>query len=266
MPTYLTPGIGSAEVVGDAPDRRVEILSDDDTLHATWSRFAPGREGADLHVHYEHTDLFYVLQGELTLRLGPEGIANAVPAGTLARVPAGIVHGFRNGGDAELRHLNFHAPGQGFADYMRALRDGGSRPYDQFDPPDDGGRDPSDAVIGQAEVAVDVPGLHATLLADVEDVTIAEVTAAPGRPRPTSHAFEQVRSLFVLDGKLALTSADGDGVARAGSWVQVPAGLAHAIAVAGSQPLRFLDIHSPGCGVEALPVMAAKEWWTAGPA
>jgi mannose-6-phosphate isomerase-like protein (cupin superfamily) len=173
--------MGSAEVVGDAPDRRVKILSDDDSLDATWSCFAPGREGADLHVHREHTDLFYVLQGELTVRLGLTGEGVVVPAGTLARVPAGVVHGFRNGGAAELRHLNFHAPGRGFADYMRALRDGRSCPYDQFEPPDDGGRDPSDAVIGHAEVVVDVPGLRATLLADVEDVTIAEVTAAPGR-------------------------------------------------------------------------------------
>jgi hypothetical protein len=27
-----------------------------------------------------------------------------------------VVHGFRNGSDAELRYLNLHAPGQGFAD------------------------------------------------------------------------------------------------------------------------------------------------------
>lgn len=77
----------SGEVVGDAPDRRVEILSDDETLNATWSRFGPGREGADLHIHRHHTDFFYVLEGELTVALGSEGNAVAVRAGTLARVP-----------------------------------------------------------------------------------------------------------------------------------------------------------------------------------
>ena len=35
-PTLVPPGGG--EVVGDAPDRRVEILRDDETLQATWSR------------------------------------------------------------------------------------------------------------------------------------------------------------------------------------------------------------------------------------
>jgi mannose-6-phosphate isomerase-like protein (cupin superfamily) len=92
------------EVVGDAPDRRVEILSDDEKLNATWSRFGPRREGANLHVHREHTDLFYVLEGELTVRLGPEDEPVAVHAGTLARVPPLVVHGFRNGSDAEVRY------------------------------------------------------------------------------------------------------------------------------------------------------------------
>ena len=45
-------------MIGDAPDRRVEILSDHDALHATWSRFGPHRDGADLHIHRRHTDLF----------------------------------------------------------------------------------------------------------------------------------------------------------------------------------------------------------------
>src|SRR3954449_6754503 len=106
---------GGGEVIGDAADRRVEILSDHDALHATWSRFGPGREGADLHVHRRHSDLFYVLAGELTVRLGPEGDEVVARAGTLVRVPPLVVHGFRNGSSAEVRYLNFHAPGQGFA-------------------------------------------------------------------------------------------------------------------------------------------------------
>ena len=108
-PTVIAPGAG--EIVGDSPDRRVEILSDHDALHATWSRFGPGRAGADLHVHRRHTDLFYVLAGELTVCARHEGEEVLVPAGTLARVPPLVVHGFRNAGDVELRYLNFHAPG-----------------------------------------------------------------------------------------------------------------------------------------------------------
>ena len=143
-------------MIGDAPDRRVEILADHDSLNATWSRFGPGRDGADLHVHREHTDLFYVLEGEFTLRLGPQGERGRMTAGTLIRMPPGVVHGFRNASDAELRFLNFHAPGVGFADYMRDLRDGRAAAYDQWDPPEDGGRPISLAGFGDR---VDVPAI-----------------------------------------------------------------------------------------------------------
>ena len=83
--TVIPPGGG--EVVGDKPGRRVEILSDRDPLHATLSRFGPGMEGADLHVHHHHTDFFYVLEGELTVRLGVEDRQVRVSAGSLAWVP-----------------------------------------------------------------------------------------------------------------------------------------------------------------------------------
>ena len=54
-PIVIPPAGG--EVVGDSPDRRVEILSEDEALHATWSRFGPGCNGAGPHVHRRHTDL-----------------------------------------------------------------------------------------------------------------------------------------------------------------------------------------------------------------
>ena len=114
----------AGELIGDAPDRRVEILSDHPSLHATWSRFGPGREGADLHVHRRHTDLFYVLSGEFTIRLGLEDRQVTVAAGQLVRVPPMVVHGFRNASDSEVTYLNLHAPGMEFAEFLRARRDG----------------------------------------------------------------------------------------------------------------------------------------------
>src|SRR5262249_33443882 len=140
-------------------------------LNATWTRFGPFREGADLHVHREHSDFFYVLAGELTLRLGPEGRPVAVGPDTLARVPPHVVHGFRNAADRELRDLNLHAPGMQFADSLRAIRDSRAFAYDQFDPPADGGRDPADAVVGAEPV---VRG-NVELLADVEALSVARI-------------------------------------------------------------------------------------------
>jgi quercetin dioxygenase-like cupin family protein len=235
---------GGGEVVGDSADRRVEILSDDATLHATWSRFGPRRDGAPLHVHRQHTDMFYVLDGELTVLLGTDGQTAVVPAGTLARVPPLVVHGFRNGSDAEVRYVNLHAPGMEFADYLRAMRDGRSFSYDQHPPPQDGGRPTSEAVIGVREEVAD----GVTLLADIESIGIAHASVDPGASPPAHVHSRHVESFYVLDGELTFTADGHELRAEAGSWVQVPPGVRHTFSVTGDGPARFLDLHTPSCG------------------
>jgi mannose-6-phosphate isomerase-like protein (cupin superfamily) len=243
----VIPG-GEGEIVGDSTDRRVEILSDDATLHSTWSRFGPHREGADLHIHRQHTDLFYVLGGELTVMLGTDGGTATVPAGTLARVPPLVVHGFRNASSDEVRYLNFHAPGRGFADFLRALRDGRTLAYDQHPPPPDGGRPTSDAVVGGGEPVGD----GVTLLADVEEIAIAETRTAADGPPPAHVHRRHVESFYVLEGELAITAGGRELRAVEGTWVQVPAGLPHTVTVTSGRPVRFLDVHTPSYGVGAL--------------
>ena len=250
-PIVVEPGAG--EVIGDAPERRVEILSELDAVHVTWSRFGPRRDGADPHVHRRHADLFYVLAGELTVRLGPQDDAIPVPAGTLARVPPLVVHGFRNATDADVRYLNLHAPGTGFADYMRALRDRRTPSFDQEPPPDDGGRPPSEAEIGGATVLAHTAELRVVLLADTPDVAIAERREAPGGAAPAAHVHTRhAESLYVLDGALELTARGRTRRLVAGTWATLPAGMAHAVAVpAGDGPARFLEVHAPSCGYGA---------------
>jgi mannose-6-phosphate isomerase-like protein (cupin superfamily) len=243
----LVPPAGG-EVIGDVPDRRVEILSDDERLNATWSRFAPRREGADLHVHRHHTDCFYVLAGELTVRLGLEDERVTVSAGTLARVPPLVVHGFLNGSDAELRYLNFHAPGQRFADYLRATRDGRSFTYDQHEPPEDGGRPASEAVVGGAVAVIDRPGLRVELLADVEEIGISETRCRPGAlPALPHRQGRHVESLYVLEGELALTVGERELRVTTGTWAQVLPGVTHTIGPAGAGDVRFLELRTPSC-------------------
>jgi quercetin dioxygenase-like cupin family protein len=245
-PVLIPPGGG--EVVGDAPWRRVELLSDHESLHTTWSRFGPNRDGADLHVHREHTDLFYVLEGELVVRLGVDDEPVPVQAGTLARVPPLVVHGFRSGVPG-VRYLNFHAPGRAFAEYMRAMRDGRPFSYDQHLPPADGGRPVGEAVVGGAELVADRPELRVELLADVEEIGIAEVRSDPGAAVPPAHVHAwHAESLYVLEGELLYTVGGRDLRAGAGTWAQVPPGVPHTFAVAGDASSRFLDIHTPGAG------------------
>jgi mannose-6-phosphate isomerase-like protein (cupin superfamily) len=205
---------GAGEVIGDTPDRRVEILAELDAVHVTWARFAAGREGADLHVHREHSDVFYVLDGELTVRLGVEDEPVAVPAGTFASVPPLVVHGFRNASGADVRYLNFHAPGMGFADYMRGLGRGERLAFDQHEPPAGGGRPPSEAKVGEA---VAEPGLA--------------IAVIDGSPEPTTPVG---RGFYVLEGEL---TADG-AIAGAGAWLELPPDTM----ITGTA--RFLDIRA----------------------
>jgi quercetin dioxygenase-like cupin family protein len=249
-PVLIPPGQG--EVVGDDAGRRVEILSDDETLNTTWSRFGPRRNGADLHVHRHHTDCFYVLEGELTVRLGIEDEPVTVPAGALARVPPLVVHGFRNGTDTDVRYLNFHAPGQRFSDYLRAMRDGRSFTYDQHDPPGDGGRPPSEAVVGAVEHVVETPGRRVELLADVDELGLSENRYEPGAEADPRHVHRgHVESLYVLSGEMVVALDGRELRATAGTWVQIPAGAAHACACAGDDTVRFLELHTPSSGYGA---------------
>jgi mannose-6-phosphate isomerase-like protein (cupin superfamily) len=173
---------GEGEVIGDSPERRVEILCDRDELCVTWSRFGPGRDGADPHVHRHHTDLFYVLDGELTIGLGADRQETSVPAGSLVVAPPLVVHAFRNASPTEeVRYLNFHAPNGGFADYLRGVTPG----FDSEDPPADGGRPVDEALI--------VPAEAGSLLVDRDEIRI-EVRDAPG---PASN---RLTCLYALEG------------------------------------------------------------------
>lgn len=215
-PVVIPPNGG--EVVGDAPQRRVEILSDTPGLHATWSRYGPRRRGAELHVHRRHTDLFYVLTGELTLMIGADGGEVALPAGTLARLPAMVPHGFRNASDADVTYLNLHAPGRGFAEFLRT---GDISVYDQEPPPAAGLRPASDAAIGGA--------------ADEPEVGVAEVHGEAPRV-PGDH----LAAYFALDGDLVVRLGGREIPAVPGSWVTVPAGTEHS-----ASATRLLAIRAP---------------------
>jgi quercetin dioxygenase-like cupin family protein len=87
------------------------------------STLAPGFAGPPPHRHRRLHDMFYVLEGTLTLLLGEETV-EAGP-GSFACVPPGVVHTFRNDSDGTVRLLNFNTPA-GFEHYMRDLAEAAS--------------------------------------------------------------------------------------------------------------------------------------------
>jgi mannose-6-phosphate isomerase-like protein (cupin superfamily) len=79
---------------------------------------APGFPGPPPHIHEKLHDMFYVLDGTLTMRLGDETIEFST--GSFVCVPPGVVHTFSNPGETAVRFLNFNTPA-GWENYMRDL-------------------------------------------------------------------------------------------------------------------------------------------------
>jgi mannose-6-phosphate isomerase-like protein (cupin superfamily) len=135
--------LDEGETITDAPKRNVHILVDLPEIVVTWTRYSHGEAGPDPHIHKEHVDAFFILDGELLFQVGPGLEPVAAPAGTFVLAPPEVVHTFRNESGADARWLNFHAPSAGFAEFLRNT----DLPWDSFDAPADGGRPASEAIV-----------------------------------------------------------------------------------------------------------------------
>jgi quercetin dioxygenase-like cupin family protein len=89
-----------------------------DSFFLSETTIEPGFPGPPAHVHERLHDMFYVLEGELTVRLGDR--SERLGAGTFVCVPPGVVHTFSNDSDQPVRFLNFNTPA-GWENYMREL-------------------------------------------------------------------------------------------------------------------------------------------------
>jgi quercetin dioxygenase-like cupin family protein len=97
------------EVFGSGPNRmRFLAQSPDQEIAITDSTLPPGFPGPVRHRHARMTDIFYVLEGTLTLHL-EEGPRELGPGG-FAIVPPGVVHTFSNAGPVPMRFLNIYQP------------------------------------------------------------------------------------------------------------------------------------------------------------
>jgi quercetin dioxygenase-like cupin family protein len=111
----IAPGGGERLPRGDGREHR--ILCELAALEVIELCFGPDFEGVDLHTHADHSDSFYVLEGEAEFTI--DGRLHRFGPGGFVAAPVGTVHGFRNAGDGDLRLLNVHAPATGFAAGLR---------------------------------------------------------------------------------------------------------------------------------------------------
>ena len=118
----VAPGDGRFIAVGSAGTGVSVKASATETggLYSVWEgRVPPGTVGAGPHYHHERDEFFYVLEGELVLRIGDE--THRARAGTFAFVPRETVHGFRNESSASATILVVHHPA-GFEQFLEEMQ------------------------------------------------------------------------------------------------------------------------------------------------
>jgi len=260
-PILLGPGEG--ETISDRAERNVVVKCDHELVDVTWTRYEPGERGPDPHIHRQHADAWYVLEGELTFGVGPGGEKlHRAPAGTVVLVPAGVIHTFRNDGPATARFLNVHAPSMGFAESLRHAVAGTGFQWDSFDPPEDGGRSAADVIVRRPREGESIMGGAVVFKAESSDgegtFSLTETALPPGFPGPVPHVHERtLDSFYVLDGTLTLRLGDRQTDAGPGSYAIVPPGNVHTFANRTEAPVRMLNLMAPGGFEQYLKEVAA---------
>ncbi len=114
-PTVAADGEGE---VYDAGALRLRVLaqSPDQPLAIMDSVVPPGFAGPVRHRHARMTDIFYVLEGQLTLDLAGE--RHLLGPGSFVLVPPGVIHTFANPGSAPVRFLEIMQPA-GLEQYVK---------------------------------------------------------------------------------------------------------------------------------------------------
>ncbi len=118
-PTIHRPGEGERLVTANMEAAlKATLDTTGEGFYMSEALLGPGAQGPPPHFHEAMTDMFYVLEGTLSVLSGAEW--HDLPAGSFVSVPPGNVHAFTNNSDAPVRFLNMSTPG-GFETYMREL-------------------------------------------------------------------------------------------------------------------------------------------------
>jgi quercetin dioxygenase-like cupin family protein len=111
---FLGPGEGES-LPGTRRELRIKYEGDEFEVLEFWCELGFGP--IEPHVHEDHADSFFILEGEVEFTIGDE-TTRAGP-GTWVAAPPGVRHGFAIPGPDGAHFLNIHAPGSGFIALIR---------------------------------------------------------------------------------------------------------------------------------------------------
>jgi quercetin dioxygenase-like cupin family protein len=104
----LPPGEGqTVTVLGDQYAYKA-IGADTGGAYGLLETMAAPGSAVPAHIHHTEDEAFYVLEGELTIRIGGE--RRKAPTGTFAFIPRGSIHAVTNAGSRSARALVILSP------------------------------------------------------------------------------------------------------------------------------------------------------------
>jgi len=240
--------IADGEPILRREEREISILVALQEVTITHARYSVREQVAGPHVHHEHTDAFYVLEGELTYEIGREAERVTVGPGGLVAVPPGVAHSFGNDSGRAARWLTIHAHDGGFAAFMRGRRDGVEVDWDIADVPADGGLPAGEAIVSleAGGERLESRDRRCWLRCALPDLCVAEWRLGGVDPDLTfDHQGDSVNSYVVLEGEVEAKLAGQRQTVGPGTLISVPTGVPHSLGHRGSGPARLLSLHTP---------------------
>ena len=240
--------ISDGEAILRREKREISILVAREEVTITHARYAAGEQVAGPHIHHEHTDAFYVLEGELTFEIGREARTITVSAGGFVAAPPGAAHSFRTAGDRPARWLTIHAHDGGFGAFMRGVRDGVGVDWDISAPPAGGGLPAAAAIVSPDPGGERVePGNQVCRLrCALPDLWAFEWHLDRAcADLPFQQVDRGVVSLYVIEGDLAVTLDGARQTVGPGTLICIPRGVQPALAIRGSRRARILSLQTP---------------------
>ncbi len=222
---------------------RIVLRSALDDLTITETRHAKAQPGASPHVHREHTDSFYVLEGELAFLVDDE--EHLLGPGAFVSAPPGVVHGFRSLSAA--RFLNFHTPDGRFAENLRARDRGEAGGFDSFDAEPGSGLPAADATLLRAGEGEELRKSHrvATIKVGRKELALIEFELESTFGGSDLHSHDDhTEAFYVLGGTVELQVGGQTITAGPGSFAAAPRGVPHTF-TSGPDGGRLLNVHAP---------------------
>jgi len=231
--------------------REISILLAREQITITHARYTAGQQVAGRHIHLEHTDAFYVLEGELTFEIGREAKTITVGAGGFLAAPPRVAHSFRNQSDRAARWLTIHAHDGGFAAFMRGVRDGVKVEWDISAVPADGGLSASAAIVSPSRAGErrEVENQPCRLRCALPDLRVGDRRLRGPHPLdlPLHTQGSQIDTFLILDGAVEATVAGTTQTVGPGTLISSPRTVQPTLRQ--REPAQILSLHTPNGGL-----------------